>query len=116
MYVMRHTEYSTKSKWRKYVFRHLDRLLFSDTRIKTNMNDYFAIEFILEEQSAVLQALNDITLILESCGCILPSSYHDPQSNSLILVWRYEKNKMNRLGMFVITYLTCCSMKKDGIW
>lgn len=57
------------------------------------MNDYFAIEFILEEQSAVLQALNDITLILESCSCILPASYHDPQSNSLILVWRYEKNK-----------------------
>ena len=42
------------------------------------MNDYFAIEFILEEQSAVLQALNDITLILESCSCILPASYHDP--------------------------------------
>ena len=68
------------------------------------MNDYFAIEFILKEQPAVSQALNEITLILESCDCILPTSYHDPQSNSLILVWRYEKNK-NELAWDVCHHL-----------
>lgn len=56
------------------------------------MSHYFALEFILQDQSMICQALNDIMLIFQSSNCILPSSYHNKESNSLVLVWRYIKN------------------------
>ena len=54
---------------------------------------YCAIEFILRDQTIINKALNNILYILQSCNCVLPCFYHDASSNSLVLVWRYKKNK-----------------------
>lgn len=56
------------------------------------MLHHFTVEFILQEQSMICQALNDFMLVFQSGNYILPSSYYNKESNSLVLVWRYIKN------------------------